>query len=251
METTDGRWTNGMAWPRPRVALCVRERHRETGAAIFGRNVMTRMLMMMSRRQRHLFIGISASLGWSLNLFIFLKIFLFKKKKLISTCTWWFVRVWTGQVPPGGLVRHQVPPVGLDDLNMILKKNKKNDSRPMWRVSSERLRFSSEKNDERARACRSRSALWRRDCSLLLLVSCFSFRARAASFCQRLFIWTATAGWEEAGGRARVIRRRPMTFSPSRRSKKKQIFFFFSRSRKKYSSNIRRLDALDTRGGAT
>ena len=81
VETTDGRWTNGMAWPRPRVALCVRERHRETGAAIFGRNVMTRMLMMMSRRQRHLFIGISASLGWSLNLFIiFLKILYLKKK---------------------------------------------------------------------------------------------------------------------------------------------------------------------------
>ncbi len=58
VETTAAGWTNGMAWPRPRVALCVRERHRETGAAIFGRNVMTRMLMMMSRRQRHLFIGI-------------------------------------------------------------------------------------------------------------------------------------------------------------------------------------------------
>ena len=40
-------------------------------------------------------------------------------------------------------------------------------------------------------------------------------------------------------------------FHPRGAQKKNKFFFFFSRSRKKYSSNIRRLDALDTRGGAT
>ena len=171
-------------------------------------------------------------------------IFLFKKK-LISTCTWWFVRVWTGQVPPGGLVRHQVPPVGLDDLNMIWwfrKKKFKNDSRPMWRASSERLRFSSEKNDERARVSFTQRPLasW-----LLVAVARFVFfisRARSQ--------FLSAAVYLDCDGRLRGGRG-PGACHPSSSDdiftlaalkKKNKFFFFFSEQEKifvKYSETWR------------